>query len=219
MGKASPIWYNSGNWIDGLKEGKYIVSVKRARLYDVFALLTVIVVVCLDQWTKTLVVEHLHFGQIVPLPVVGHYLALEYIRNSGAAFSIFTGNFLLLVFIAVAICVVIYLYARIINTGPLVYKIVFGMIIGGALGNLLDRALRGGSVVDFISFRVPEINYYFAIFNIADACISVGVILLFVLMLFGGGLKQPANEPQSGSTTPQPEKTSSIHGGTYRPNE
>ncbi len=195
------------------------MSVKRARLYDVFALLTVIVVVCVDQWTKSLVVEHLHLGQIVPLPVVGHYLVLEYFRNSGVAFSMFTGNFLLIVFIAAAVCVVAYLYVRIINTGPLAYKIVFGLIIGGALGNLLDRALRGGSVVDFISFRVPEISYYFAIFNVADSCISVGVILLFVLMLFGGGLKQPADEHQQSSPAQQPENTSSIQGGTYRPNE
>ena len=59
------------------------------------------------------------------------------------------------------------------------------MIIGGAAGNLLDRALRGGNVVDFIFFRIPEINYHFAIFNLADASISVGVFLLFLFILLG----------------------------------
>jgi len=92
----------------------------------------------------------------------------------------------LIVFIAVAICIVTYLYIRIVNSGPLIYKIVFGMIIGGALGNLIDRAHNGGVVTDFISFRIPQVNFYFAIFNIADACISVGVFLLFVLVLAGG---------------------------------
>ncbi len=160
---------------------------RRARIYDAIALLVMVVIIILDQWTKSLVVTHLgppEGGPIVPL--VGHSLVLEYIQNSGAAFGSFKNNAVLIVFIAVAICVVTYLYIRIVNSGPLIYKIVFGMIIGGALGNLLDRAHNGGVVTYFISFRIPEINFYFAIFNIADACISVGVVLLFVLVLFGG---------------------------------
>jgi len=179
------------------------VPAKRARLYDVIALLTAVVVVVLDQWTKNLVVKNIPLGSEVPLPVVGHFLVLEYIQNSGAAFSMFRGNIILAVLIAAAILVVAYLYARMLNSGPLIYKIVFGMIIGGALGNLLDRFTRGGSVVDFVSFRIPEINYRFAIFNIADACISVGVFLLFILVLFGGFGRSTAeaknNDAESGA--------------------
>jgi signal peptidase II len=59
------------------------------------------------------------------------------------------------------------------------------MIIGGAAGNLIDRLVHWGYVVDFIFFRIPEIGYRFAIFNLADASISVGVFLLIVFMLFG----------------------------------
>jgi signal peptidase II len=163
------------------------VATRRARIYDAIALLVVIVIILLDQWTKALVVAHLGPPDGGPtVPVIGRYLVLEYIQNSGAAFGSFKNNAILIVFIALAICVVAYLYIRIVNTGPLIYKIVFGMIIGGALGNLLDRAHNAGRVTDFISFRIPEINFYFAIFNIADACISVGVILLFILVLFGG---------------------------------
>ena len=73
-----------------------------------------------------------------------------------------------------------------LNNGPLRYKIVFGMIIGGAIGNLIDRFHNGGFVVDFIWFRIPQINYSFAVFNIADASISVGVFFLFLFVLFGG---------------------------------
>jgi signal peptidase II len=165
------------------------VSGKRARIYDFFALLTVLIVVIADQWTKSLVVRSVAPGDVVPLPVVGHFLAIEYTRNNGAAFSSFTqgasSSIILAVLIVVAIVVVGILYARIINTGPLAYKLIFGLIIGGALGNLLDRALHGGYVVDFISFRIPELHYAFAIFNIADACISVGVVLLLLLFVFG----------------------------------
>jgi len=164
------------------------VVARRARLYDALALLTVIVVIFFDQWTKALVVENLSPpGSKPDIPLLSKYLVVDYIQNNGAAFSLFKDqNGFLAIFILLAIGVVTYLYIRMINSGPLVYKIVFGMIIGGAFGNLIDRARHSGYVVDFISFRVPEINYYFAIFNVADACISVGVFLLFVLVLFGG---------------------------------
>ncbi|GAC1382297.1 MAG: hypothetical protein NVS4B7_09570 [Ktedonobacteraceae bacterium] len=161
--------------------------VRRARLYDTLALCTVIVVIALDQWTKALVVRYLSPPESrAAIPLIGNYLSLYYIQNKGAAFGMFANNVVLSVLIGAAICVVAYLYIRMLNSGPLAYKVIFGMIIGGAAGNLIDRALRGGNVVDFIWFRIPEIGYKFAIFNLADASISVGVFLLFVFILFGG---------------------------------
>ena len=160
---------------------------KRARLYDALALLTVIIVIAIDQWTKALVVEYLSPPDTKPvIPIVGQYLVVRYIQNNGAAFGLFANTIFLAVLIIIAISVVAYLYLRMLNNGPLMYKIVFGMIIGGALGNLIDRIHNGGYVVDFISFRIPQIGYQFAIFNLADASISVGVFLLFVLLVFGG---------------------------------
>jgi signal peptidase II len=176
------------------------VTAKRARLYDALALLTVIVVIVLDQWTKALVVEYLsppYTGPVVPL--IGNYLTLYYIQNNGAAFGLFANTIALVLLIAAAVGVISYLYARMFNTGPLVYKLIFGMIIGGAAGNLLDRAIRGGYVVDFIYFRIPEIGYHFAIFNLADASISVGVFLLFVFILFGG-LRKTGATKEKGDT-------------------
>jgi signal peptidase II len=76
-------------------------------------------------------------------------------------------------------------------------KLVFGLIIGGAFGNLIDRLLYSGYVVDFVSFRIPEIGYKFAIFNVADACISVGVLLLLALVLFGGWGRNSASARKS----------------------
>ncbi len=171
------------------KEGKAnIVTFRRARIFDVLALLTVIIVVILDQWTKALVVQYLSPPNIGPrIPLIGDYLVLFYIRNNGAAFSLFDNNSIaLIVLIVAAIAIIAYLYLRMLNSGPLVYKLIFGMIIGGAVSNLIDRAHHSGYVVDFISFRIPQIGFYFAIFNLADAAISVGVFLLFVTVLFGG---------------------------------
>jgi signal peptidase II len=185
------------------------VSAKRARLYDVFALLTVIIVIALDQWTKSLVLSNLKIGSEVPFPLVGRYLVLEHTRNNGAAFSIFQGSLVLVLLIGVAIIVVAILYLRMLNSGSLIFKLVFGLIIGGAFGNLIDRLIHSGYVVDFVSFRIPEIGYKFAIFNVADACISVGVLLLLALVLFGGwgrnsaSTKKSATIPTSSAPVPQ----------------
>ena len=163
------------------------MTARRARIYDAFALLTAIVIISLDQWTKALVATHLgpaDFGPQVPL--IGPYLTLYYIRNQGAAFSMFNTNGpVLIALIAVAVIVIVYLYLRMLNTGSLIYKLIFGLIIGGAAGNLLDRFTHG-SVVDFIWFRIPQISFSFAIFNLADAAISVGVVLLFLTLLLSG---------------------------------
>lgn len=181
----------------------------RARIYDAVALFIVVLVIVVDQWTKSLVVAHMSPpGSGNTIPLIGRYLVLDYIQNSGAAFGVFANQAVLVVFIAVAICVVAYLYIRILNSGPLIYKIVFGMIIGGALGNLIDRFHNGGVVTDFISFRIPEINYYFAVFNVADACISVGVVLLFVLVLFSG-FRHEKKEDASSLQSATPTRTTS----------
>ncbi len=185
---------------------------RRARLYDAIALLTVIIIISVDQWTKNLVVAHLSppWGNMVPL--INPYLMLYYIQNKGAAFGMFDDGshaIILTVLIAFAVIVVCYLYSRIINSGTLAYKIVFGMIIGGALGNLVDRARHTGYVVDFIFFRIPQIGFNFAIFNVADACISVGVVLLFILILFGGA-KSANTVAKDESETENLDKTANV---------
>jgi signal peptidase II len=166
------------------------VKHRRARVYDALALLTAILVLVLDQWTKAWVVTNLSPSFIGPrISLIGDYLILYYIKNNGAAFSLFANSMVLVLLIAVAIGVIVYLYLRTLNTGSLWYKLIFGLIIGGALSNLIDRVRHGGYVVDFISFNIPQFNFHFAIFNLADAAISIGVVLLFITLLFGSILK------------------------------
>lgn len=169
------------------------VTTKRARIYDGLALLVALLVVSLDQWTKALVVEHLGPPDLGPqVPILGQYLVLFYIQNNGAAFSLLANNIVLIVLIAFALAVIVYLYVRMWNTGSLATRLIFGLIAGGALGNLIDRVRHGNYVIDFISFRIPQIGFYFAIFNLADAAISVGVIALFLMLLFGSFRRSPA---------------------------
>lgn len=184
------------------------MKVRRARIYDALALLIAILVLALDQWTKAWVVSNLsppNIGSRISL--VGDYLTLYYIRNNGAAFSLLANSIVLVILIVVAVGVVAYLYLRTLNTGTLGFKLIFGLIIGGAVSNLIDRVHHSGYVVDFISFRIPQINFSFAVFNLADAAISVGVFLLFVALLFGG-LRRPGRTiqrtdlAQKGTPTP-----------------
>ena len=187
---------------------------KHARIYDALALLTAIIVLILDQWTKTWVVTNLYPPDFGPrISLIDDYLILFYIKNNGAAFSLLANNVILVLLIAVAIGVISYLYLRTLNTASLWYKLIFGLIIGGALGNLIDRMRHSGYVIDFISFRIPQANFYFAIFNIADAAISIGVFLLFVTLLFGGlhqsGKIPPKTQPGEEATPANPTTTGS----------
>jgi signal peptidase II len=185
------------------------VKHRRARLYDALALLTATIVLVLDQWTKAWVVANLgppDFGPRVSL--IGDYLMLFYIKNNGAAFSLLANSVILILLIAVAIGLISYMYLRMLNTGSLWYKLILALIIGGALGNLIDRARHSGFVVDFISFSIPQVNFYFAIFNVADAAISVGVFLLFVSILFGSlrkaGRTSSKTQPTQDATSLRP---------------
>ncbi|GLV60956.1 lipoprotein signal peptidase [Dictyobacter sp. S3.2.2.5] len=203
------------------------MPLKRARLYDVLALCTAIVAIVLDQWSKAQVVQNMTVGSEIPFPILGHYLVFNYIHNSGAAFGMLSGgkgSIVLAVLIAVAVLVVGYLYSRMLNTGSLAYKLIFGLILGGAFGNLIDRLVHSGYVVDFVSFRIPEINYYFAIFNIADACISVGVVLLFLMVLFGGfrqrhQLEGSGSAGEIMSTEPVTKERAALNNTTLRTTE
>jgi signal peptidase II len=178
-----------------------IMTATRARIYDAVALLAALLVISLDQWTKSLVAAHLGPPNLGPLvPVIGQYLVLYSVRNQGAAFNLFeTNEPLLLALIAIAVVVIVSLYLRMLHAGTLLYKLIFGLIIGGAAGNLLDR-LTHGSAIDFIWFRIPQIGFSFAIFNLADSAISIGVILLFITLLFGGFRPTSRVENQPGTT-------------------
>ena len=144
-------------------------------------LLTVAAVVyALDVVTKLLVVAKLTPGK--PVQVLGSLLQLTYTRNSGAAFSIGWGYTAIFSLIAIGVVVVILRLARRLYSAP--WALALGLLLGGAIGNLTDRIARApgpfrGWVVDFV--QVP----HFAIFNLADAAITCGGVLM-VLLAFRG---------------------------------
>jgi signal peptidase II len=168
-----------------------------ARRNDMIMIAVGLVVILLDQLVKRWITQYFISDgrQYTSVPIIGHELELIYVQNRGVAFSLLDGQSSLYVLIAVAVGVIVWLYWRSRDTGSLLLKVTFGLIIGGALGNLIDR-LRLGYVVDFIHFQIPAIGFNFAVFNVADSCISVGVILLITVLVF-------ANKPSTaGSDVP-----------------
>ena len=140
------------------------------------ALLTIAV----DVATKLLVVAQLE-GH-APVRLLGGAVSFEVSRNSGAAFSFAEGA--TFIFTAVALVVAVYIVRTLPRLRSLGWAVCLGLLLGGALGNLIDRLVRApgvgrGAVVDFI--YVP----HFATFNVADSGITVGAILA-VLLSFRG---------------------------------
>ncbi len=131
----------------------------------------ILAVVALDQATKALVRSGLHLGERHDL-LLG--LDLTHVRNRGIAFGLFAGGgALLMVLTYAALGLLLAYFAR--HAGQRLLWLPTGLLLGGAFGNLIDRAAKG-SVTDFV--KLP----HFPAFNVADIAITVGVIaLIFVL--------------------------------------
>ncbi|KQZ14598.1 lipoprotein signal peptidase [Mesorhizobium sp. Root554] len=136
-------------------------------------LLLVAVAIALDQWIKHLVETTLAFQEKVDLVP---FLALFRTYNTGIAFSMLSsfGDTGLIVVSLVVAAFVLYLATR-TTPGQVIARVGFALIVGGALGNLIDRAVYG-HVIDYILFHTPV--WSFAVFNLADVFISVGAALV-----------------------------------------
>ncbi|ABY93104.1 signal peptidase II [Thermoanaerobacter brockii subsp. lactiethylicus] len=139
------------------------------------AIVIVAFVVFLDQLTKYLAVKYLML--IGSYPVIKNFFHLTYVENKGAAFGMLQNKTLFFIVITVIVGAVL-IYSMIKLPGNSVYNYTLAMILGGAIGNLIDR-VRLGYVVDFIDFK-----FFPAVFNVADSFIVIGAIILGYLMIF-----------------------------------
>ena len=126
-------------------------------------------VVILDQFSKYIVVENMALGESIP--IIEEVFHLTYILNPGAAFGMFAHNRLFFIAIAVVVIGIIIWARREILASPWEVKAGCGLFLGGAIGNLIDRAWQG-LVIDFFDFRI------WPVFNIADIAICIGVGLI-----------------------------------------
>lgn len=153
---------------------------QRARTTPVHWLFLVIVAaiaIAVDQATKAYVVAHLdRYESWMPVDFIEPIFKFTHVRNTGAAFGMFPQGSTLFLGIAVTIVVVILYYYRQLPFGGWMVRFALSLQIAGALGNVIDR-VRLGYVVDF--FNVA----YWPVFNVADSCVVIGVVLLGFEML------------------------------------
>lgn len=147
------------------------------------AAVVALVILALDQFSKLLALARLSPG--APIPLVDGLLALTLVMNPGLAFGIFAATppgwrWIVALLSLLALAVLAFLSARLLPVGGWPVALSLGLIVGGAVGNLIDRG-RFGAVVDFIDLHWK--GYQWPNFNVADSAISVGVGLLALRLL------------------------------------
>ena len=176
-------------------------SPRRRGLLITLVALTVVVLV-LDQLSKAWALENLTDG--VRRVLVGDLLGLQLVFNSGAALSIGTGMTWLLTIIAVAVIVVIVRASR--RLGSTAWAVALGLLLGGALGNLIDRLVREpgfarGHVVDFIAYAHVFVG------NVADIAIVAAAILIVILATLGVHIDGTRDQKPAATEDAEPTST------------
>lgn len=140
-----------------------------------FIFLISTIVIIIDQIIKLLVESNL----IEDIIIIKNFFNITYIRNYGAAFSILNGNTLFLIIVSIISLFLIYFFLIKNKKLKIIEKVIYGFLIGGLLGNLFDRIIRG-YVIDYLAVKI--VNYNFPIFNFADICIVLSTILLLIIL-------------------------------------
>jgi len=136
-----------------------------------------IVIIALDQLTKWLIVKNMELGE--SMTIVENFLYITSHRNQGAAWGILQGQMWFFYIITTVVIVGIIYYMAKHTKGNILLGISLGLMLGGAIGNFIDRIFRK-EVVDFVDTYI--FGYDFPIFNVADSALVVGVILLMIQM-------------------------------------
>jgi signal peptidase II len=161
------------------------ISLYRNRAFSAAALVNTfvvagvaIVVLWADQWSKRWITAHCVPDFPACRTIVPHFLRWTYERNVHGAFGLFGSNAVMLIGMAIVVLVLFWFSFRDAAAHSRTVRIAFGMIVGGAIGNIVDR-LHYGYVIDFVDFYRIWPN----IFNVGDSCITVGVALLLLSSL------------------------------------
>ncbi|MFL5777706.1 MAG: signal peptidase II [Chloroflexota bacterium] len=185
---GSPGITPSGAAAERPNERPVVAARGRARWFLFLGLAGAIVLV--DQLTKAWLVGRVAPGEVVR--VLGDYIRLVDSQNSGALFGLFHDQAVLFGLASLAVIGLIVAYHG--RSGRNTYlSIALGLLLGGAIGNLLDR-LRLGYVVDFVDIGIGDLRWY--TFNVADSAISLAIVLLVLLAVFPS--LGPADSPPDG---------------------
>ena len=149
-----------------------------------------IITLIIDILTKQLVLHTMLERESIT--IIKNFFSITYAKNTGVAFSFLKDNVPLIIIMTIIILILILKYIK--TTTPNKYeKLCYGLIIGGALGNLIDRIIYG-YVIDFLDFNI--FGYNFAIFNLADTAIVIAVFTLVILSLVESRNQNETNSPR-----------------------
>jgi len=135
--------------------------------------LIALLIIFFDQLTKFFIIKNFNLNQ--SLAIINKVFHLTFVKNTGAGFGILKGQNILLIFISIIVIGLILYYLDRIKENEFLLQILIGFVIGGTVGNLIDR-VRVGYVIDFLDFRI------WPVFNIADSFITVGIIGLIIYL-------------------------------------
>lgn len=138
------------------------------------------IIFIIDQLVKLLVINFISYDKVIN--IISNFFYLTHVKNTGGAWSIFSGNTLFLLIISLLCIIGIIFYVNKKDKFNKLEVIYFTLLFGGIIGNLFDRVIYSG-VIDYIGMIF--FGYYFPIFNIADICIVVGAILIIIDGLWG----------------------------------
>lgn len=145
------------------------------------AFIIVISCIFIDQITKLLVLSNLRGNS--PVILIDNLLSFVYVENRGAAFGILQNKQWLFVLVTIlSVCILLYVLIFYYKNLSLWLLFSLSLILGGTIGNFIDR-IRLGFVVDFISVKILN-RYNFAVFNLADSFIVIGAIMLVFYIIF-----------------------------------
>jgi signal peptidase II len=147
-------------------------------VFLVFYYLIAILIILLDQITKWLIVSRMEFGDSIT--IINNFLYITSHRNRGAAWGILQGQMWLFYLITLIVIFAIIFYMQKAAKGKWLLGVSLAFMLGGAIGNFIDRVVRK-EVVDFIHTFI--FGYNFPVFNIADSALCIGVVLLMIVML------------------------------------
>ena len=169
------------------------MNAARLRPYRLLFVVAMLVLI-FDQLTKLLVVEWLPVGSyfsgsvLPPVEVIPGFFYLVHITNKGAAWGMFEGYTLILGLLGVVALYFIFHYRSALGLKRPLMQVAFGLLIGGIIGNMIDR-FAYGHVVDFIDLHFG--TYRYPSFNIADSGITVGVVLYILATFLDGRTARP----------------------------
>jgi signal peptidase II len=138
-------------------------------------LLLGLVILILDQLTKQWIRSSYTYGD--SHPIIEGLFNLVYVRNDGAAWNLLSGHSIILILVSVVVLVLLIIYRRSFLQEQFSHKILLGLMVGGIVGNLIDR-IRFGWVTDFLDFHIG--THHWPAFNVADSAICIAVSLYII---------------------------------------